>query len=490
MRWVIAFLLILLPDRAFGQSNFEGAQIGGRTTLMGGAGVATGSDEATSFVNPASITRIPGQSFSFSTFTVDLANRKVKNALDPSGTLRMEDADAGKINLRIIPNTFCLFLDGPPKDNYSSRSRHKYSLCAAATERERLNLTQNRFDSRGEDGFVGFSQSTDMEFVRSTVALSWGISLDKNASLGVTFRTDNTRFQDHTTATAFVADSNRGAQQTLSLARETWSWDTSVTIGVTYNISKVVTFGAALTTPSQHLIGKYTSNAALSFGVEQGNGIVQDTGDFRYNSPGNLRLGLAFSWPRLTVEVNGSFYGPQKRRAFANFDRRVVAFDSDGNADTAVGRGSVSERGRAVTNLSIGGEYFVRSDFSALAGFGSDFSGLQPRLDQDIGAVLFRQQRDSLHASLGMSSYGSRGRLMLGVMGEYSWGDVLVADPALAVPKFIASPQTEVAVSLIISGQLNFITVVEAAERAAIPLSGAGGTKTSGATSDPHGGGQ
>lgn len=446
---------------------------------MGGAGVATGSDEAAAFMNPAGITRIPGQSFSFSTFTVDLAHRKVKNTLDPSGQLELKDADAGKVNLRIIPNTFCLFLDGPPKDNYSGRSRHKYSLCAAATERERLNLTQNRFETRGNDGFVGFSQSTDMEFVRSTMALSWGISLDKKTSLGVTFRTDNTRFQDHTTATAFVADSNQGGQQTLSLARETWSWDTSVTIGVTSNISKIVTLGAALTTPSQHLIGKYTSNSALSFGAEQGNGIVQDNGDFRYNSPGSLRLGLAFSWPRLTVEVNGSFYGPQNRRASANFDRRIVSYDSNGSAETVVGRRNISERGRPVTNLSIGSEYFIWSDFSVLGGFGSDFSGLQPRLDQNVGDVLFRQQRDSLHASLGMSSYGRRGRLLLGVMGKYSWGDVLVADPALAVPKFIAASQTEVAISLIISGQLNFTTVVEAAERATTPLTGSGGNKSS-----------
>ena len=437
---------------------------------MGGAAVATGADEATAFMNPAGITRIPGQSFSFSTFALNTNYRSIKGPLDPSRRLRLDQPDVGKISLHIIPNTFCLFLDGPPKDNYSGRSRHKYSLCAASTERERLNFSRNRFSGNDENTFRGFSQSTDAYFVRSTVALSWGISLDSDTSLGVTFRTDNTRFQDHTSATAFSGDHNRGNYQGLSLATETWSWDTSLVIGITSNISRVVTLGAALTTPSQHIVGKYTSHSQLSLENVQANAVIQDDGDFRYNHPGSLRLGLAFSWPRLTIEVDGSFYGPQKQRARGNFDRRIVGFDFDQNGESEVGRANVTEQGRAVTNLSLGSEYFLSRDFSVLGGLGTDFSGLRPRLDTELGDVLFRQRRDSAHLSLGMSSYGRRGRLLLGLYGEYSWGEVLAADPSLDQPRFVALTQSMWSASFIISGQINFRTVAEAAERAAIPL--------------------
>jgi hypothetical protein len=460
MRRILALLLLLLTDQATAQSNFEGTQLGGRTTMMGGAAVATGSDEATAFVNPAGITRIPGQSFSFSTFAVNLAYRRIDDLLDPGGELKIDQPDSGKLTLRIIPNTFCLFLDGPPKDKFSGRSRHKYSLCAAATERERLNFSQNRFEEGSGDSFVGMSQTTTMDFVRSSMAFSWGISLDPKTSLGVTFRTDNTRFNDNTSSTAFGGEGVMGSYQGVGLSRESWS----------SNISRVVTLGAALTTPSQHLIGKYTSLSEISLGANQGYAVVQDDGDFRYNSPGSLRLGLGFSWPRFTVEVNGSFYGPQQQRARANFDRRVTAFGPESNVSSQVGRGNVQEQGRAVTNLSVGTEYFLSRDFSVLGGAGTDFSGLHRRLDQNVGEVLFRQRRDGLNASLGLSSYGRRGRLLFGVQGQYSWGQLLVANPSLESPRFVALAQHQWAMSLMISGQLNFNTVVEAAERAATPL--------------------
>ena len=265
-----------------------------------------------------------------------------------------------------------------------------------------------------------------------------------------------------------------GSYQAVSLARETWSWDTSLIIGLTSNISRVVTLGAALTTPSQHIVGKYTSQAMVSLGTDRGYGVLQDDGDFRYNHPGSLRLGMAFSWPRFTVEVNGSFYGPQSQRARANFDRRLVGFDPDNAAETELGRGSVSEKGRAVTNLSLGAEYFLSSDFSVLGGMGTDFSGLHKRQDQELGEVLFRQRRDGAFASLGVSSYGRRGRLLLGLVGQYSWGQVLIADPSLAVPSFVALPQSLWSFSFVISGQINFTTVAEVAERAATPLTNLG----------------
>lgn len=435
---------------------------------MGGATVAMGSDEATAFINPAGITRIPGASFSFTTFAVNLSYRAVDDALDPSQGLRVDQPDAGKLMLRLVPNTFCLFLDGPPKDDYSGRSRHKYSLCAAATERERLAFYQNRFD-QGDDVFTGSSQTTEANFVRSSLALSWGISLDRKTSLGVTFRTDNTRYQDSSGSAVFSGSGELGNYQAVSMSREAWSWDTSLTIGITSNISRVVTLGAALTTPSQHLIGKYTSQTLLSLGQQHGYGIAQDDGDFRFNNPGSLRLGLAFSWPTFLIEVNGSFYGPQDQRARANFDRRLAAF-ADDSAAVESGRSNVTEKGQAVTNVSVGSEYFLAPDFSVLAGLGTDFSGLYQRADQNVGEILFRQSRDSLYGSLGMSSYGRRGRLLLGLQGQYSWGKVLVADPSLEIPKFVALDQSFWSVALVVSGQINIKTVVEAAEKAVAPL--------------------
>ena len=464
---------MLIPSPAWAQSNFEGSLPGGRTAMMGGAAVALGADEATAFMNPAGITRIPGQSFSFSTFALQVGNRTIQNALDPNKRLGVEDPSVGQTQLRIIPNSFCLFLNGPPKDQYSRRSRHKYAMCASATERERLDFAQNRIDSSFSGNQIsGVGHSTRMDFVRSTLALAWGLELGHGTSLGVTWRVDNSRFQDSTVAKAYAAQDMVGSLQGLDLARNAWSWDTSLVLGVTSSISRTVTLGASFSTPSQHIFGSYTAVGSLS--ISNGvTALIQDEGDFRYNIPASIRLGLGFTWPRLTVEVNGSFYGPQAQRARANFDRTGTFFTADQNSDHGTERDSVAERGKPVTNLAAGAEFFMERDFSIVGGVQTDFSGIYNRQDTEFSDVLFRQSKDTIFGALGVSSYGSLGKLLIGVRGSYSWGSVLIADPSATIPNFVALPQNDWTLTLILSGRISFRAVRDTAVRVATPIAGA-----------------
>jgi len=475
----IASLSFVSPAAA--QANFEASQLGGRTAMMGGAVVAMGEDEATAFVNPAGITRIPGQSFSFSTFAITIRNRSMSSPLDASDRLDLDDTNVNRLQLRILPNTFCLFLDGPPKDTYSGRSRHKYAICGASTEREEFDFTRARRDVNGSMASAT-SHATNMKFVRSTVAASWGLALSRDTSIGVTFRTDNTRFRDDTNATAYAAEGNAGRLQTVMRSTLALSWDTSVVIGLTSYLSRNITLGASLTTPSQHLLGRYTGLSSTSSTGGLPHSTTQDTGDFRYNHPGSLRLGLGFTWPRLLVELDGSFYGPQKQLARANFDRATAFVQGAGITDGASAgmgnslRASIVERGRPVTNLSLGTEYFLERDFALIAGLQTDFSGIHPRETSPPTDVLFRQEKDSYHAAIGVSTYGEQGRLLLGIRGQFSRGSVLMADAALQEPAFVALPQSEWALSVVLAGQVSFRTVRDAA-RAAAPRGNAGGSE-------------
>lgn len=470
---LVAFFL-LFPATVRAQSNFDGAQLGGRSSLMGGAVVATGEDEATAFINPAGITRIPGQSFSFSTFAVRASNRTMVSSLDATDSLDVDSADVNKFRLRIIPNTFCMFLDGPPKDEYSGMSRHKYAVCAAATEREEFDFVRNRSDFA--DGMSATGHSTNMLFVRSTVAASWGLALSRDTSIGVTFRTDNARLRDATSASAFSSEGAAGRLATVTRSTNAWSWDTSVIIGLTSYLSRHVTLGASLTTPSQHIFGRYVGIATTSSTGGQPHTLTQDQGDFRYNHPGSLRMGLAFSWPRFVVEVDGAFYGPQRQLARANFDRTVtmvqgagVVSEVAGGAESSV-RASLVERGAPVSNFGVGSEYFLKRNFSLVTGLQTDFSGAHPRVSTVPSEVLFRQQKDSYHAGIGVTSYGQSGRLLLGMRGQYSRGTILMADATLQEPKFVTLPQREWGLTFVVAGSLSFRAVRDAAERAARPL--------------------
>ncbi len=461
--WAVSALIFGVAEAAHAQANFEAVQLGGRTSMMGGAAVVSGEDEATAFINPAAITRIPGQSLSFSTFAVQLTGRSIGGALDPSESLGLSSSDASDLNLRIVPNTFCLFLDGPPKNSTSYRSRHKYAMCAAATEREVFDLPQNE-----SEGSTGAAHATRIEFVRSTMAFAWGLQLNRDTSMGVTLRVDNAVLEDSTSASAY--DVGGAGLDSLSHAVDAWSWDTSVVVGLTSAISRVVSVGASLTTPSQHLLGYYEGHTTWA-PASGGQGLVQYHGDFRYNHPGGLKVGTSFTWPRLVFEIDGSFYGPQRRLASASFDERGVV--SDGSGQTTgplIGRGSVSERGKPVTNIAVGAEYFLQQDFSLVTGIQTDFSGLHARQTSQPQDILFRQRKDMIHAAIGVSSYGSAGRLLLGLRGHLGFGDILIADPAASVPQFTALRQTEWGLSLLVSGRISFRSVRDTAVRAATPL--------------------
>lgn len=187
-------------------------------------------------------------------------------------------------------------------------------------------------------------------------------------------------------------------------------------------------------------------------------------------------MGLAFSWPRLVVEVDGVFYGPQSHLARANFDRTITTIQGSGIVQDSGGgvgatlRGSLVEKGAPVTNVGVGAEYFLKQNFSVVTGLQTDFSGIHPRVSTVPSGVLFRQQNDSYHASLGMTSYGPSGRLLLGVRGQYSRGTILMADATLQEPKFIALPQREWGFTFVVSGSLSFRAVRDAAARATGPL--------------------
>src|SRR5690606_37357065 len=79
-RWAgrgVLLVCLLSSGRARAQSNYDAAVLGGRAAMMGGASTARGSDGAVLFTNPAGITRIPGESFSFGTVAAAFSQRFV-----------------------------------------------------------------------------------------------------------------------------------------------------------------------------------------------------------------------------------------------------------------------------------------------------------------------------------------------------------------------------------------------------------------------------
>jgi len=435
--------------------------------MMGGAGVARGSDGATAFINPAGLARIPGESFSFSTFAVELSSRNVGGQLDPNGALGLEDSDSTSISVGLLPQTFCLFLDGPPRDHTSVRSRHKYGMCAMETESDTFLFTSN---VRNPLDQAGVSQTNRLRWSKSTVALTWALQLLPQTAIGVTARADASRLEDHSSTTTFENAAAGVELHTLDQARTSVSWDVGVAVGVTHQVSRVVTLGASLNSPSQHVYGYH--DGTESFSTTNGNvaTLVQDVGGFRYSPPANLRLGLGFAWPGFNFEVDASYYGSSEQLAVANFDRFSTGSVSGAPVGGNTVKHEIVERAQPVVNFLFGAEAFLSRDFSIIVGAQTDFSALPARQQGDPADVLFRQSRDVFHGSLGIASYSPSGSLIIGLRGFYASGTVLSAGPPARDPAFVVFPQSEWSLSLLVSGQLSFEAVRDAALRAASPI--------------------
>jgi len=454
----------LVSREARAQANYDGAVLGGRTTMMGGAAVARGSDGAVLFLNPAGITRIPGESFSFGTVALSYSHRFYSGASDPDGKFQFPQPQTNQLELRVLPNTFCLFLDGPHKDSYSQRSRHKFGLCVADLEQENILINDNR---ASDDAIASLASRS--EFKRTSSVATWGIELWRGTSVGVSARLDNSGLDDTTNAEQILPDESHVMAMTHS--RRGLSWDTSITLGISHLIGDHLTLGASVTTPSQHIIG-WHDGADSVFDPSTGTStLTQEEGDYAYSVPASIRLGLALSWPRVNFEIDGHFYAAEDALSRARFTRSEFQTSSSGSVvDVTSGRYEVTERARPVTNLSIGLEAFLQRDFSVLAGIQTDFTALYPRHDQPASETMFRQERDAVSATLGVATYTRRGTILLGLRGTYSEGTILMPDPSGTSAAFFALPQTRYSVSVVLSGQLSLEGVRDTAMRAAAPL--------------------
>ncbi len=468
-------LLWCAPGHA--QANYDGVNLGGRTAMMGGAGVARGSDGATAFINPAGLARIPGESFSFQTVAVRLSGRHLSGQFDPSNTLGLARTKGDSLSVNILPNTFCLFLDGPPREASSPRSRHKYGVCAADTESDAFLLSSNVREGLLGAQEQGVSHTTRLKWARSTLALSWALQLAPATAIGVTARIDNSRLEDQTSVTSYAIDGMDARLYTLDHSRVTSSWDASVTVGLSHQLSKVATIGASLSSPSQHIYGHYQGTMAFSSAATGEQILVQDVGDFRYNQPTNLRLGVAFAWPIFNFELDASLFAPSGELATALFNRSVVVSESGVLGPRVQGREQLAEAARPIANIMLGMEAFVAPDFSIIAGAQTDFSALKNRSIRanSEGAanpadVMFRQRKSGVHASLGVVSYGAAGSLLLGLRGNYSRGELLAGDPGGGTPRLTPISQEEWGVGFVVSGQISFEAVRDTAIRAASPL--------------------
>ena len=475
---LLAVPVVLWAGSAAAQGNYQEAPIGGRTTLMGGTGVALGGDGASPFMNPATIARIQDRSIAFSSRIVRYEERRFTNLYQPGdvnaarfGELRLNEAPTTTRSLQLLPNSTCLFFDprGLPTKRFLRHvaGSQKLAICLGKTEEGKFSFTGRSVTGASNLRLVNESQTIDHEWMNWGIGPSWSIYLTERVALGGSLFVSRTKHMESVTALSLAEDTDTGSslRTDYQFASEGNSWDLVGHLGATARVSEAIILGASVRTPGLHLYDSY--RATYFRGYDEG-GLTGEwwggEGSFDVNRPMRLSLGLGAEWKQLRLELDVFWYEGQDNYAKASVRRDNTSVVNG----VVVGRSNdlltLTEKANSVVNLALGAEWFVAGDLSLAGGIITDFSSL-PELDErPSDPRLFRSRADALHGSLGVVSYTDAGDLLVGVRVDHATGQAAVPNPFQLPPRLERVDYRQVGVMLILAGRINLTNVVEAAK--------------------------
>jgi hypothetical protein len=455
-------LLVGLPAVALAQANYESALIGGRSSLLGGTGVAAGTDAAAPLQNPATAVDIEGTSFVFSTFFLELSQRSLTVDEAALSELRAGSSELAQTQVRVLPNSTCLFVDLVRAP--SRAGRHKLAICFAEPERSAFELTSRVAATTVSDRLAYQQRVIRQDWSKKSYAVSWAFAASERLSFGVTPILYEIGFRDYEALATLSGDAadaselvgSEGSSATNVLSRRASAFSASALIGAQYIPAPDWRIGLSVETPTLPLFGSYEAVRSGESSAGAGEQYAEETGSAKAVFPLRAAFGAAGRLGPVRFELDGYLHTAVGDFFSVEAERRSTAIENGTVTEYEQTTTEVSERARPVLNLGLGVEVPVAREWSVVAGVLSDLSGLEAR---EAGALwdeqLFRQRLDAVHASLGVAWQPRVGSILCGVRGMYGQGELGVSDVTTAAPTMLVAEQSLWGLALVVSGQLS-----------------------------------
>lgn len=462
----MAIAFVLFPASAGATGNHHSAPMGGRSALMGGTGVAIGVDGAAPFLNPATITRIGTSRIAFSARFYRFSEETVENFQqagpadeDRFGDLRFANTSESHQRVHSVPDSVCYFF--PAIAELAARQR--LSLCLSKTETQQLSLKALGYQGTSDGFRINQAQTFEVDWSRFHFGPTWGVVLSDELSFGVALLVAFTRYSHELVSSTIVEDTATGAASTSSYESiaSAFSWDLAPRLGVTYQLSNRVSLGASVTTPLLHVLGGVRQSYATEFDAARTQWAA-DTG-FRAGPPWELRLGVGGEWESLRFEVDGFLTAGESDYARGTLHAEQVSVDAGQVTSRETIAMEVNEASKTTVNVGAGAEMFVAHRLSLLAGFQTDFNGLQKLDPRAERARLFRTRLDYYRAGLGLCSYTDFGDLMFGLRFDYGTGQALPVNTLTDPPSLALADVRDVGIMVVLAGSINWESISQAA---------------------------
>jgi hypothetical protein len=473
---ILAALGVAWPAAALAQSNHRLAPVGGRTTLVGGTGLAFGRDSASAFLNPATVVRVDPGRLAFSVNFYALSLTVAPDWYHPGSVDRATFGAVPRDRVSItnaefdpLPGSLCGFFrigDIPFMAREASadlRERQaRLGICLATVQSSSFLFNAEDYAQASATGRTRQAGSIRQTFGRFAIGPSYAMYIDDHLAIGASVHLSRASFRNTVgnTATTYgpgPSPINSGFYKTSRGD----SFDLSVSAGATYRIRNQ-TLALTVELPSLHLFG----NGGINLYTHSNGGPVATAnttaaGDFRFNTPLRVGLGTGYEASWGSAELNVGFYAPQAKAYQASMQGRSLESGAGQTVDRAIDV-QLGARSRGAVNLGLGGEVFLTPKISLLGGINTDISSV-PKGTLGTDPLDFHSGDTSRVAvSFGYGSHGEGGDLLIGSELSYGWGERLAVNAYQLPPRLDPTPTRTFSALFVLAGSTSIRAITRA----------------------------
>jgi len=361
------------------------------------------------------------------------------------------NADITRVSGNAIPSTFCLFFDLPritqPEDKESRAGLEKLATCFGTTELQSFDWVGQGFQT-GTPGTISTS-SVRWGWQRFVIGPSYAVNITHALALGASLHGAFTNFSSFASVGSIATDGT-----TTSVFQDGASgsdFGLTTTLGATLNLGHVA-IGASIQSPDISIYGH--GNLSNYVATNGATSVYFGQGGFHGREPTRFGLGLAYDWPRGTIELDGQL---------ALADAHAVELDMSGTLLTSPATIQTTQqivrttRFQPTVNVGLGAELFVRPSLSILAGFATDFSAVDGLVPNSVAPA----QTNRLLASFGIGSHGDAGTVIIGAQAYYAWGSM---QGYASAPNVVPVNVQGTGVLFVLAGATNFKSIQRAVD--------------------------
>jgi hypothetical protein len=424
-RFLFLFFLGVITDAsdALSQSNTSDVPLGGRSTLLGGTGVALGRDGAAPFLNPATMGRIADHRIAFSVHFYRYSTTTIDELIRPPGSVNSPSLDVSQSSLASQPATFCAFVtlsglipeeaQGIWQRVRGHSGRTKLGLCGATLEREQLTLNAEHRVFNDSKHHANVAYNLSQSWQRQSIGPSLSYQITEGLTVGTTLQIV-TLSANQSLDYAELVDGTSGQAYLHHLQGS--SLDGVTTVGATWTLSPL-TFGISARLPSVNFTNsarftQYVSSTSLPPKLVSGQG--------RLVAPlvPTLSFGTGVEWEKIAFEFDVSTHfvtrpGLQTKLKMEDSEQKLT--------DQVQSRDPL----RPTVALRVGSEAHLSTSLSLLAG-----ARYEPSMVQNgFANPAFRlgpMNRSAIAGSLGLGSYGRGTELLFGIELSHHFGRIPV----------------------------------------------------------------